>query len=175
MLKGETHDWYPERHQDPPLFIINEQRAAKAWDGPGRDRASRTASWRSWERVVEWMNNDPELGATMPIALTEGGWTPNAIAGTTPQTIDARWPKPIPETVADYTVQAFDQIEHPMFAQCPWTAADKHMEGPTTWETDAWYTDNYAALGYDMDMPVVKALRRTAPRLLTEQFKLSEA
>ena len=120
------------------------------------------------------MQNDPDLGATMPIALTEGGWTPDAIAGTTPETIDARWPKPIPETVADYTVQVFDQIQHPMFAQCPWTAADMAMEGPGTWEGDAWYTGNYVPLGYDMDLEVVHALRKTAPRLLTEQFRLLE-
>jgi hypothetical protein len=143
------------------LDLINRQRVEKAWAVQGKTRPEFSACWRSWERVAGWMRT--HFGRVMPMALTEGGWTPGAIAGTTQETIDDRWPKPTPEIVAQYTLYAFDQAIHPMFAQCPWIAADTLMRGKGEWEGDAWRTGSYLRLGYDIDMPVVEKLRQNPP------------
>ncbi len=110
--------------------------------------------WRGWERVASWM--EIHFDRLMPLALTEGGWTPGAVAGGGPNT-DIRYFKPDGEVVAANTLHTLNVADTPMFAQCPWLLGDRLMGASGAWEQDAWVGE-WAQDIYGLEKPVVRAL-----------------
>lgn len=137
---------------DVPAALMTEARVN--WPPqPGLTAIEDDTCWRGWERVQYWMQE--HFGQTLLMAMTEGGWTPGARAGSGPDA-DIRYPKPTPQTVAAYTLDAFN-AETPMFAQCPWLLADQEMGGGG-WPYDSWVGWAYADI-YGREKPVVDWLQ----------------
>lgn len=142
-------------YNDVSLARMNEAR--DTWKQPGLTAVGDDTCWRGWERVQHWMQT--HFNKTLLMAMTEGGWTPGARAGSGPGA-DIRWPKPTPDTVAALTLEAFE-AETPMFAQCPWLLASDEMGG-VGWPDDCWVGTSFYNL-YGMEKPVVQALRDHPP------------
>ena len=87
-----------------PLEMINEQR--RAWANPNKSALEDDVCWRGWELVEHWSRET--FGETVRMALTEGGWTPGALAGN-----DIRYPKPTPDVVARLTMEALRRLVSP--------------------------------------------------------------
>jgi hypothetical protein len=94
------------------------------------------------------------------MAMTEGGWTPGAQAGGGDR-IDIRYPKATPDTVAAWTLEAFN-TQSPLEFMTPWLLASNLMRGEG-WEGDCWVTGTYHPQGYDTELPVVRALQGVPP------------
>ncbi len=151
----------PGWHDD--LAAINAQRTA--WANPDASPLTDDTCWRGWEKVAYWMQQT--LGQTCRMALTEGGWTPGAQAGSHPR-IDIRYPKAIPETVAKWTLEALAAPDCPFEFQTFWLLADSLMGGAGGWDGDAWVTGTYLGQGYEVELPVVRALQGETPPPLNE-------
>ena len=87
----------------------------------------------SWERIAIWM--EETFGRVLPMAMTEGGWTPGAVH-------DVRYPRMAHYEVAKNTLLAFEDEDAPLFAVCPWLLADALLCGGRAvgWEGDVWFS-----------------------------------
>jgi len=143
---------------DVPLEVINRARREQA--DPHRTALDDDVCWRGWEKVDYYANE--ALDHSVPMAMTEGGWTPRDRAGSGPD-CDLRWPLTTPKMVAKHTVGMFNTTS-PLFAICPWLLASQDM-GASGWPDDCWvgyaYEDKYGR-----EKPVVKALKKKEPTLV---------
>jgi hypothetical protein len=114
--------------------------------------------WRGWERIANWSLES--FGYVLPMAMTEGGWTPRDRAGSGPDT-DIRAPLTTPRMVAKRSIQMYD-TPSPFFALCPWLLADDDMGGGG-WPFDAWHGWAYSGK-YGSKKPVIAALQQTPPK-----------
>ena len=152
---------------DVPLKVINRARREQA--DPHRTALDDDVCWRGWEKVDYYANE--ALGHSVPIAMTEGGWTPRDRAGSGPN-CDLRWPLTTPKMVAKHTVDMFN-APSPLFAICPWLLASQDM-GASGWPDDCWvgyaYEDKYGR-----EKPVVKALKNKQELALVELLREAQA
>jgi len=139
------------------LAKMNAQRRAWAW--PGKTAADDDTCFSGWHMVAYW--SWKAFGFTVPMAMTEGGWTPRDRAGSGGDTTDIRWPMTTPRKVAENTVTMFKE-NTPMFALTPWLLADQDMDA-SGWPDDCWvgyaFSDRYGR-----EKPVVRALQQTPPQ-----------
>jgi hypothetical protein len=144
---ADDRTWWEE-----PIELLNQRRTEL-------QSASLTAlhddtCWRAWEKIVHW--SQESFGYVVPMAMTEGGWTPRDRPGTGPNT-DIRMPHTTPKMVAKKTLQMFD-LPSPFFALCPWLLADRDMGGGDGWAFDAWHGWAYNEL-YGSKKPVITTLQ----------------
>lgn len=133
-LQRALGPWYNDpAFNDIPLETMNRKRIEQA--DPGLTAIEDDTCWRGFEKVDYWMHL--HFGRTLPMALTEGGWTPGARAGGG-ENAELRYPKPTPDTVADFTMQMFAE-DTPMLFQCPWLVASGDMGEDDKWPFDAWH------------------------------------
>ena len=137
------------------LEKMNVQR--RVWANPQADAFADDTCFNGWMKVQRWAVE--ALGHEVPMAMTEGGWTPRDRAGSG-NLVDIRWPMTTPRRVAELTVQMYG-AETPMFALCPWLLASQDM-GASGWPDDCWVGYAYADR-YGREKPVVRALQETAP------------
>jgi len=139
---------------DPSFEMVNEVRAAKI--DPCPDVMDYPVCWNSWQRIAIWM--EETFGKVLPMAMTEGGWTPGAVH-------DTRYPRMAHYEVAKNTLLMYEDKDAPFFAICPWLLADALMCGghAVGWEGDAWFSSAYRDKFPDDVMPVVQILMDNPP------------
>lgn len=147
--------------QDPqwreePLALLNRRR--RELESPTMTPLQDDTCWRGWEKIAQWSIDS--LGYVVPMAMTEGGWTPRDRPGTGPDT-DIRVPLTTPGMVAKRSLQMYD-TPSPFFAICPWLLADDDMGG-SGWPFDAWHGWAYGDK-YGSKKPVIPALQQTPPK-----------
>jgi len=149
---------YPDWHI-PPLDELNAEREAKKNANLRPDipkaQGGDPVCFNGWMMAEKFMADC--LGYYVPHAMTEGGYTPKAIAGTTPETFEKRYLKPTWHQVAARTVEMFGRPDVPMFALCPWLLASTYLGGGG-WEEDAWFGGGGGWLLYGFKKPVATAL-----------------
>jgi len=143
---------------DPPLAMLNAERAAKA--NPDLTALDDDTCWRGWELVEYWMTRD--LGLSLPHFMCEGGITPRARAGSGAD-MELRYTLPTPNKVAERTLEMY-QTNSPLLAICPWLLASQWL-GATGWYDDEWAGGAYSDL-YGFEKPVITMLRNTQPNTL---------
>ena len=148
---AEKADWRSE-----PLELINRRR--KELFELGITAAQDDICWRGWELVAH--RSLESFGYVVPMAMTEGGWTPRDRPGSGPNT-DIRMPLTTPKMVGKKTMQMFD-TPSPFFAICPWLLADEDMGG-SGWPTDAWHGWAFEE-EYGRKKPVITALQYFPPK-----------
>lgn len=153
-LRQALGQWYDEpAFNDVPLEVMNRKRIEQM--SPSLTAIDDDTCWRGFEKIEHWMGLN--FGHVLPMALTEGGWTPGARAGGG-SNAELRYPKPTPETVADYTLRAFGETT-PMLFQCPWLVASGDMGMDDDWPFDAWHGWAYPEAG-SPDCPRCKPVMR---------------
>jgi len=157
-LQKALGPWYNDPgYNDVPLEIMNQKRIEQA--DPTLTAIDDDTCWRGFEKVEYWMFLS--FQRSVPMALTEGGWTPGARAGGG-ENSELRYPKPTPDTVAQYTMQVFNE-DTPMLFQCPWLLADGDMAGDDQgWPYDAWHGWTFPETGTPdcpRCKPVIRALQ----------------
>jgi len=169
-LKEALGPWYDDPgYNDVPLELMNRKRREQM--DPCLTAIDDDTCWRGFEKVEYWMLLN--FGKVLPMALTEGGWTPGARAGGGPNS-ELRYPKPTPDTVAKYTSQMFS--EHtPMLFQCPWLLADGDMAGGDQgWPYDAWHGWTFPETGTP-DCPRCKPVIRALQTEVTPEQEIAAA
>jgi len=183
LTEQDLMDWfgpfYDDRGlNDVPLWQVNHARINGVQ--PGLTPLQDPTCWRGWEQVADWMMR--HFGRPLLMCLTEGGWTPGAVAGSGTDR-DLRFPRPTPDTVARYTLDIM-QAETPMLFQAPWLLGDSVLGGSGGWDMDAWCTGWWRHGGpeYWYYMPVVRALQQHPPdvnpaavRVAAAQVRLAQA
>jgi len=138
------------------LAKMNAQR--QAWATESKTAFDDDVCFNGWQKIVRW--SEETFGFTVPIAMTEGGWTPRDRAGSG-NVVDIRWPMTTPNKVAENTVMMFE-ADVPIFALTPWLLASQDMGG-SGWPDDCWvgyaFSDKYGR-----EKPVVAALQQSAQR-----------
>ncbi len=147
---ADDGNWYLE-----PRELLNQRRTEL--QSAGLTSIHDDTCWRGWEKIVHW--SLASFDYVVPMAMTEGGWTPRDRAGTGPNT-DIRMPMTTPRMVAKKTLQMYD-TPSPYFAICPWLLADQDMGG-SGWPFDAWHGWAYREQ-YGAKKPVIRLLERVEP------------
>lgn len=138
------------------LDKMNAQR--KAWASPGKTAIDDDTCFNGWQKIVYWSRQ--AFGFDVPLAMTEGGWTPKDRAGSGGDTTDIRWPMTTPKMVAKKTLAMYE-ADTPMFALCPWLLAAQDMGGEG-WPDDCWVGYAYEYM-YGREKPVVQTLQQNPP------------
>ncbi len=146
----------PQWNEGPSVLAqINAQR--RAWARPGQTALDDDTCFRGYEKVLAWSR--ASFGFEVPLAMTEGGWTPRDRPGSG-NAVDIRWPMTTPKMVAAKTLAMYE-ADTPMFALTPWILASDDM-GASGWPDDCWvgyaFSDRYGR-----EKPVVRALQANAP------------
>ena len=139
-------------------FVLNKiNPRRKEWADPDLTPIDDDTCFRGYEKVLHW--GKEAFGFEVPIAMTEGGWTPKARAGAGDGT-DYRWPLYTLNKVAEVTLQMYEHSS-PLFCLCPWILSTWDMGG-AGWDSDEWVGYWYEHL-YGREKPVVKMLQDNPP------------
>jgi len=145
---------------DVPLEMVNAAR--KAGKQPGLTAIVDDTCWRGWERVAFYMQR--HFGKVLYLCMTEGGWTPGAVAGSG-ENRDLRFLRPTPDTVAVWTEHVVNRISTPVRWYGFWLGLDSCGGGSGAWDGDSWATGSWRHGGpsYWLEMPVIRILQNNPP------------
>jgi hypothetical protein len=158
----------PKRTQwvwERPIEDVNRLRAEHA--KPGLTVVQDSTGFRAFEYMDHLVRQ--ACGHSVPIMMTEGGYSIGQRAGTTAGD-DARYPKPTPNWAAQWTIDMFENYPLPEYYFCsmPWFIAGYQMgvmassyepQGP--WFTN-WYDGEFGLKG---ELPVVSLMKSTPAKI----------
>jgi hypothetical protein len=163
--EGEVKEWFGPHYQDAGFNDLSFEEVSAARDAlanPNLTAVEDATCFRGYERIQAWMLD--MFQNTLPIGMTEGGWTPKAFAGSGTDR-EKRYLRPTPQHVAKWTLEVLNDPTIPLLFQCHWILAGKRMGVFSgAWEEDCWYNDVWPDIYPTGVMPVVAALQANPPR-----------